>query len=174
MLIKCPRMRYVQAHVLAPIGLPYVLLAHPDPRTTMGLQSSIFDDDYSYFSNKYEEACHIELSDLAYHTRRASAVLALGAVGQGKVILPDSLRWEKQILQEWVVDAIIVEKIRCLEKIQEMSSSFIGVEVVMDPFAYPNTLVEKVKLLAQEVPDKNAAQFLIKHYYLGQRLLLMN
>lgn len=38
--------------------------------------------------------------------------------------------------------------------IHEVSSSFLGIEIVVEPFGYPNTLVEKVKLLTQKVIKK--------------------
>lgn len=71
-----------------PTELPPILLARPGLRTSKELWSSIFDEDYSYFSNKFEEYLHDELTKLTYHTRQASFVVAFGAVMQGGILLP--------------------------------------------------------------------------------------
>lgn len=44
-----------------------------------------------------------------------------------------------------------------MKEIWVMYASFMGIEVVIDPLAFLDTLVEKVKFLAYEVTKKNEA-----------------
>lgn len=108
------------------------------------------------FLNKYEET-HKELIDLTYHTRRASTILAFGGCRQGVVFLPVCFHREKKVLKG-CVDALTIERNWCLEDILEVSVSFTSIEAFMEYFNYPDTLVKKVKLLAQKATEKN------KHY----------
>lgn len=81
----------IKEHVPTPNGLPLMLLACPGPRMAREFQYSIFDEDYSYFSNKSKEVLQGELLYFSYHTFRASTVITFEVTGQGGVFLLDHL-----------------------------------------------------------------------------------
>lgn len=56
-----------------------MLLEHPDLRMNGEFCSSIFDEDYFYFSRLYDIAYESELTKLAYHVRQASTHLVFCA-----------------------------------------------------------------------------------------------
>lgn len=76
------------------IVLHVCLLEHSDPRTTKDIRASIFEEDYSYLTNKVEDIREEELLDLSYYARRASVVSAFGISRQEEVFMLDLLRKE--------------------------------------------------------------------------------
>lgn len=123
LLAKQPRLwnlrRYDSAgnSVLILIGFSPTLLARRDLRTTRELRASIFEKYYFYFSNKYKEARHNELSDLAYYTHWVYVVLAFNIAMRGKAFLSNRLPRDREVLKE-LVNTLTIEPDRYLEKLQ--------------------------------------------------------
>ncbi|CAI8603825.1 unnamed protein product [Vicia faba] len=87
-----------------------------------------FDEDYTYFLGLYDEARQKKFIKLAYHTRWESVVMGFCFPGRREAFLHYNIRQEKEKLK-----------------------------AVMKTFKYLDTLVEKVKLIALEVFEKNEA-----------------
>lgn len=65
-------------------------MALPDPRTIRELHYFVFEEDYTYFSNK-AEVCQEELVEMSYQMRRASTVLGFGVARMEDVFQPGHL-----------------------------------------------------------------------------------
>lgn len=63
----------------------------PDPRTVRELHYFVFEEDYTYFSNKVEVVYQEELVEMSYQMRRASTVLGFGVARMGDVFQPNHL-----------------------------------------------------------------------------------
>lgn len=59
-----------------------MLLAHSGPRMDREFQSSISGQDYTYFSGLSQEAQHMELVELTFHTHQISIFVAFKVTSQ--------------------------------------------------------------------------------------------
>lgn len=73
---KHPLIRTVEGHAYAQIESNLMVLARLGLRMDYEFWSLILDEDYIYFSGLLEEARHMELVDLAFHTWRTTTILA--------------------------------------------------------------------------------------------------
>lgn len=56
------------------IGFPHTVLDRPSPIMVREFRFYIFEEDYSYFSNRFEKALDEELPSVAYYIHQASVI----------------------------------------------------------------------------------------------------
>lgn len=74
------------------IGFPHTVLDRPSPIMVREFRFYIFEEDYSYFSNRFEKDLDEELPSVAYYTHQASIILSFSASRQGEIFLFDRVR----------------------------------------------------------------------------------
>lgn len=78
----------------------FVFLARPRPNTPKEHWTSTLEYDFSYLANLTNEAFKEELLNLAYYTRRAYAIQAIGGDSRWDAFLCNQCREEKRLLEE--------------------------------------------------------------------------
>lgn len=83
-----------------------LLLACPGPKTTNELYSFVFDENYTYFSNKVGVLIHEEMPKIAYQISKAVSVMALGARKRDIFVVGHILK-KMEVLEECICALVI-------------------------------------------------------------------
>lgn len=131
-----------------------MLLARPDPWKDKDFKTFVSNKYYSYISGLSKEARERELTELAFHTRRVSTILVFATTGRWDIFLPYCLQHKSDRL-EGRVHNIKFENDNYLEETRGSSNKSLAIDVVVEPFSYPDNLVEIVHQLDWAIIEKN-------------------
>lgn len=123
------------------VVLDSVSLTQLGPLTLREHQTFTFKEDCSYLAYLTDDALEEELSTLAYYTRQAYAISAIGGVGRMDVCLDDRHHKERQLLQDNITDLTL----QCDMYLKEVKKDFISITKMDDAFSFinlPDSLVE--------------------------------
>lgn len=122
----------------------FILLAHQGPKLGSEFHSSIYNEDYSYFSGIFDEYRQAELTELTNQFHREFYVLSFCVSDQEEVLMTGHFCRERESQKKKFRD-LVLKRDKFLEDVRDVTNSFLVIEIALEPLGYLGSLHEKVQ-----------------------------